>query len=106
MLTAIGMALLLWLALPAGEAFGQQKTLKEQLVGPWTVVSVTLDDGGNKSEPFGPNPLGVFLFDANGHFATQITRPGRPKFASNNRMAGTPDENKAAVQGTITNFGT
>jgi len=105
-LIGICTAVLLAIALPAGDAAAQQKSLKDQLIGPWTVVSVTLDQGGNKSEPFGPKPAGVFLFDAGGHFTTHITRPGRPKFVSNNREAGTADENKAAVQGTISNFGT
>jgi hypothetical protein len=34
------------------------------------------------------------------------TRPDLPKFASNNRMQGTAEENKAIVQGSIAYFGT
>jgi hypothetical protein len=30
-----------------------------------------------------------------------LTRPGLPKFAAENRLQGTPDENKAIVQGSI-----
>jgi hypothetical protein len=105
-LTVLALALVLGLALLTGHAVGQQKSLKEQLIGPWTVVSVTREQGDNKTEPFGPNPQGLFMFDPSGHFAIQITQPGRPKFASNNRVAGTTEENKAAVQGTISNFGT
>jgi hypothetical protein len=33
-------------------------------------------------------------------------RPGRPKFASNNRLQGTPEENKAAQEGAVAHFGT
>jgi len=33
-------------------------------------------------------------------------RSDRPKFASNNRATGTPDENKAVVQGVTSYFGT
>jgi Lipocalin-like domain len=33
-------------------------------------------------------------------------RSDRAKFASNNRLQGTPDENKATAQGTISSFGT
>jgi len=36
----------------------------------------------------------------------QIFRHGRPAFASKDRLAGTADENKAAVQGMISHFGT
>jgi hypothetical protein len=35
-----------------------------------------------------------------------ITRSDLPKFASNNRQAGTSEENKAVVQGSIALFGT
>ena len=35
-----------------------------------------------------------------------ITRVDLPKFASNNRTTGTPEENKASVQGSIAYFGT
>lgn len=82
------------------------QSLKEQIVGTWTVVSVTLEEGGTKREPFGPNPVGSFIFAPDGHFAANIIRPDRPKFASNNRVTGTPEENQAAVQGNISVFGT
>jgi hypothetical protein len=35
-----------------------------------------------------------------------MSSSGRPKFASNNRATGTPEENKAVVQGLIAFFGT
>src|SRR5262249_52921942 len=38
--------------------------------------------------------------------ATLAVRSDLPKFASNNRDMGTPEENKAVVQGSITYFGT
>ena len=97
--------LLLGAALPAGDALGQQKTLKEQLVGTWTVVSSTtkLPDG---SPAWGANPKGLVIFTDNGRYSSHILRPDRPKFASKKRMQGTPDENKAAVHGAIASFGT
>jgi hypothetical protein len=33
-------------------------------------------------------------------------RSDRPEFASNSRVKGTPEENKAVVHGSISNFGT
>jgi hypothetical protein len=39
-------------------------------------------------------------------FSITVVRSDLPKFASNNRMSGTPDENKAIVQGSIAYFGT
>jgi hypothetical protein len=45
----------LWLGvlLLAGEVFAQ--TAKD-LAGTWTLVSVVTEQGGNKTDPFGPNP--------------------------------------------------
>ena len=45
-------------------------------------------------------------FDPNGRVSVIITRSDLPKFASNNRQAGTPEENKAVVQGSLAFFGT
>ena len=96
---------LLGVAAPAGDAVAQQKSLKEQLVGTWTVVSATtkLADG---SLQWGSNPKGLLIFTDNGRYSSHIMRPDRPKFASNKRLQGTPDENKATVHGTISSFGT
>ena len=97
--------LLLGVALPAGDAVGQQKTLKELLVGTWTLVSSTTKrpDG---SPQWGSNPKGLVVFTDNGRYASHIQRSDRPKFASKKRLQGTPDENKAAVHGAIASFGT
>ena len=46
------------------------------------------------------------MADANGRFSITVVRSDLPKFASNNRMSGTRDENTAIVQGGITYFGT
>ena len=80
----------------------QQPTLRQQIVGTWTLVSSV----NNNVESFGPNPLGVAMFDNNGHFVNVLMRRDLPKFASNNRNTGTPEENKAVVQGSIAQFGT
>ena len=84
----------------------KEKTVTEQIVGAWAVISVVNESEGKKVEPFGANPKGTFIFAADGNFSTNIIRPGRTQFASNNRMIGTPDENKEAVQGNISTFGT
>jgi hypothetical protein len=71
-------------------------------VGTWTWVSVDLTrPDGTKYQPFGPTPKGYVIFDSNGRFAYLLSRPGRPKFAANNRDEGTAEENKASVQGVI-----
>jgi len=76
------------------EAIGQQKSLKEQLVESWAYVSstATMPDG---SPLWGTDPKGLMIFTANGRFSWQLFRSDRPKFASKNRMQGTPEENAA-----------
>ena len=98
-LMALGVALL------PSNVVGQQKSIKEQLVGTWTFVSSTtkLSDG---SPAWATNPKGLLIFTENGYFSSQIVRSDLPKFASNNRAQGTPEENKAVVQGSIATFGT
>ena len=70
------------------------------------MVSITLEKDGNKIDLFGPNPQGRRIIDADGHGFFIVTSGDLPKFASNNRAAGTPEENKAVVQGSIAFFGT
>jgi hypothetical protein len=87
-----------------GDAVAQ--TAKD-LVGTWkTVSTVATGPDGRKSEPFGSNQNSILVFDANGRFVAVSTRPDLPKFASNNRMQGTAEENKAIVQGSLALFGT
>jgi hypothetical protein len=77
------------------------------LVGTWQFVSaVNTAKDGTKSDVFGPNPKGMMIFGLDGHFVQVLTRPGLPKFAADNRLQGTPEENKAIVQGSIALYGT
>ena len=93
----------LGVALPWSTAIAQ--TAKD-LVGTWNAVSATVEQGGNKTDTFGPNPKGTLVFDGNGRYVLVILRSDLSKFASNNRATGTPEENKAVVQGSIAHFGT
>src|SRR5260370_22877791 len=99
--TAFGLALL------SSSALAQQKSLKEQLVGTYTLVSVasTARDG-TKIDLFGASPKGLITFDAAGHYAQTVVRSHRPKFNANNRLEGTAEENKAALAGGVGQFGT
>ena len=88
-------------------ASGTAAQTAKDMVGTWNLVSdVNTSADGRKVEPFGPSPRGIAIFDSDGHFAIVVSRPDLPKFASNNRMQGTPEENKAIVQGSIGFFGT
>ena len=96
-------ALIFGVFLPREEAGAQ--TVKE-VVGMWTLVSVTLEQDGNKIDMYGANPQGQAIFAPNGRFFIMFIRPDVPKFASANREAGTSEENNAAVNGSIAYFGT
>jgi hypothetical protein len=93
------------LALSASTAAAQQKTLKEQLAGAWTLVSSIVTSPDASKRDFFPNGKGVLILDASGQWAQIFVRADVPKFKSNSRMEGTSEENKAAVQGTSATFG-
>ena len=88
-------------------AAAQERTLKDQLTGTWTIVSAdqTAPDG-SKHQLFGAKPMGVLVLDPSGKYSQIIVRADRPKFQAGSRLQGTAEENQAAVQGTVANFGT
>ena len=88
----------------SASAFAQSA---KDVVGTWDYVSAeTVAPDGKRSPTFGPKPKGILIFEANGRYALIVTRSDQPKFALNNRLQGTPEENKAIVQGSISHFGT
>jgi hypothetical protein len=90
------------------DARAQQKPseLRQQMVGTWSLSEQWVEQDGKKIQRFGANPKGIAMYDGNGRFATILLRTDLPKFASNNAMTGTADENKAIVQGSNATFGT
>lgn len=90
----------------SGPVLAQQKSLKEQIVGSWMIVSaITTRSDGRKVETFGANPKGLQIFERDGRTSAIITGSSLPKFISGNRATGTTDENKAVVQGSVAFFG-
>jgi Lipocalin-like domain len=84
----------LGLVLYSGNAVGQSA---KDLVGTWTIVS---------AEAFGPNPKGSLIFQPDGRYSLMLMRADLPKYVSNNRAQGTPEEYKAIGAGSISYFGT
>jgi Lipocalin-like domain len=100
------LAIPLCLAL-SGVAFSQQKSAREQIVGAWTLVSVTSEmDDGKKGEPFGPSPKGVIIFSNDGYFSLFQSRAEIPKIAANDRAKATAEEAQGIVASSIAYFGT
>lgn len=76
-----------------------------QFTGTWTLVSIRyVRPDGSAIEPFGPNAKGMLVFDG-ARFATQVMAANLPKFSSNNRMIGTPQEYEAISHGVVAYFG-
>ncbi len=76
------------------------------LVGHWSLASVITEKDGQKSEPMGSNPLGLFIFDASGRYAFQLYRNNLPKVASNARDTATADEKEKIFLGSLSHYGT
>jgi lipocalin-like protein len=92
-------------AFSAGPAPAQQKSLKEQLIGAWTAVSIESVQDGAKRQPYGPNPKGILIFDASGRYAQAQSRATRAKFKSASRRETTAEEGLAAMNDTLFHFG-
>lgn len=95
-ITALGLA-----SLPSS-AVGQQKSLKDELVGGWTLVAWerTAPDG-TKTHTYGANPKGIVYYGADGRFFVLFARGDLPKVAANDRAKATPEEAKALVEGSV-----
>ena len=73
-------ALCLGIALGASDALGQQKPLKELIVGTWILESVyDQTEDGVKHNPWGDGVKGQAMFDAQGHFSWMIMSANRAK---------------------------
>src|SRR5215831_409154 len=106
-LLSVSALTVLALALLPGSAVGQQKSLKDQLVGTWALVSwEQMNPDGSKLQRFGANPKGINVFDANGRVYVMYARPDLPKIVFVIPSPPTPEEAKAIVGGAIGYFGT
>jgi hypothetical protein len=55
----------------------------EQFIGTWKLVSTDYRDmNGSQRYPYGENPVGMLIYDADGHMAVQIMRRDRPAIAA------------------------
>ncbi len=78
------------------------QSLKEQLLGTWTVVSWTRVIG-DVEEPgsWGRDPVGQLMFAPDGHMCFNAMRRNRSQFGSRDFSAGTPEEKAAAYDSYI-----
>jgi len=82
------------------------KPMKELIVGTWRLLVIDgIKADGSKVPLYGPNPRGMAIFTADGHYFVSNMRDVVPKFAANDRLKGTPAELKAAYESGLTQFG-
>jgi hypothetical protein len=89
-LTAIGLSATFaaGLALLQGSAVAQQKSLKEQIQGPWQLASCNSTDAkGEKASYCANNPRGIVILAGNGNYAAMGIAGGR-KDAGSPGLAG------------------
>ena len=99
-------AMMLGFALLPGSTVAQQKSLKEQLVGAWTLVSCDRTTTKGAKQPYCVNSNGILILDASGRYAHMIAARDRPKLTVVNRVDAPAEQFKAAAQGFLANFGT
>src|SRR5260370_22604999 len=97
--------MMLGLAALPNSAISQQWSLKDQLVGTWTLASWEhVLPNGSKVQSYGTNPKGIVVFDAKGRFFLMFARPDLPKIASNAQATATSEEAKDLLAGSIPYF--
>ena len=97
----------LFIATLIESAWTQNRSITDQLLGTWMLVSVISEaDDGNKSEPFGSNPKGMIMFSSEGHFSLFQSKAEIPGIAANDRAKATPEEARAIVASAIAYYGT
>lgn len=80
------------------------QSLKEQIVGSWTLVSaIDVHADGSKTDPWGADPKGAYMFGADGRFTQMLMRSDLPKLQS--RFSGSADQHKALAQGVVAMYG-
>jgi hypothetical protein len=85
----------------------QQKTVKEQLIGTWTLVSADFTDAAGTKMPLvkGSPIKGLQIFTADGRVTFQVIGD-HPKIASNDRQKMTAEEMKSTAESILSYFGT
>jgi len=93
-------------ALSGSNARAQVKSLKEQIVGAWTLVSFESFNAAGTRVPSmeGTNLKGLLILTGDGLLSVQIISEF-PKLASKDRLKTTPTEEKAVAHGVLSFFG-
>jgi hypothetical protein len=82
-------------------------SLKEQLVGTWTLVSSDqVRSDGSTLKQFGANPKGINVFDANDRFFLMIASADNSKIVSNDPSRTNSEEGGGLIVESMAYYGT
>lgn len=75
-------------------------TLKEQIIGVWSLVSFQdLDQNGNTFYPLGEDATGFIIYHPEGYMSAQLMKQGRVAYQSGHMFNGTTEEMAEAANG-------
>lgn len=104
---AVVMSLVALNLLGTSASWAQQKSLKEQLVGAWSLVShESTRRDGTKHHAFGPDASGILILDASGRYAIVFGRSDRPHLSTTAHSRMPAEELAEAARAFAANSGT
>ena len=89
-------------------AAAQPQSAEQAIIGVWRLVSFVEQRPNGEVVPsgrYGPNVIGMIVYDKSGAMMAQLMNPDRQRFAAENATRGTPEEVKAAFDGYNAYFG-
>jgi hypothetical protein len=93
--------------LSASVSLPQQKSIEDQLVGTWTLVSSDqVRRDGSKSKQFGSNPQGITVFNADGRFFLMVASADNSQIAARDPNETNSDEIGGLTAVSIAYYGT
>jgi hypothetical protein len=95
----------------AGPAKGRRHSMSQEampkLVGSWKLISFTIrDPSGETAYPFGKDAQGRLIYEPGGRMAVQLMNPSRPVLTSDDPLATSEAEVRAAFGGYTAYYGT
>lgn len=86
---------------------GNKMRAAAAIEGTWTLAFADVKHpNGTSAHDYGDAPKGMLQIDHAGHYSLFIFNSSRPRFAANDKNAGTPAEFRGAALGTSSHFGT
>ncbi len=83
-----------------------QQFITDKIIGTWKLVSwVYQNDRNEKVDFFGPDPIGILMYEKSGYMNAQLMRRDRPNFNSNKSTEATETECTLAFTGYAAYFG-